>query len=134
MAEKNQPIGSVTCPIKDCNEKCDVFRYRERGAEPRSIANRRFAGKLYVRCARHGRIGGDPSDDATQDYILNNAKFSAPPIAEKAASSSATAPSSSANGNGKPVAVRHKRRRRVVSVTDDDDDAAPAESGFGFFR
>jgi hypothetical protein len=71
---KNEAIGTVECPVKGCTEQCSVFRFRERGDSEKSVANRRFAGKLYGRCTRHGRFGGDAGDDAMQEYIETNSK------------------------------------------------------------
>lgn len=73
---KNEPIGTVECPVKGCTEPCSVFRYRERGDSPKSVANRRLAGKLYARCTRHGRF--DEGGPDMQEYILGNAKMHAP--------------------------------------------------------
>jgi hypothetical protein len=60
--------------MKGCTESCAVYRYRERGESEKSVANRRFAGKLYGRCPQHGRFGGDAGDDKTQEYIETNSK------------------------------------------------------------
>jgi hypothetical protein len=46
----------------------DVLKFNERA---KSDAQRRFAGKLYLRCVDHGRIGGD-GRKAIQEYILDN--------------------------------------------------------------
>lgn len=78
MPKRNESIGSVECPMKSCNESCDVYRYRERGESEKSVANRRFAGRLYGRCSKHGRFGGDPGEQEMQEYILANAKMKAP--------------------------------------------------------
>ena len=75
---RNEAIGTVECPHKGCSEPCAVFRFRERGASERSVANRRFAGRLYGRCPKHGRFGGDPGEQETQEYILTHAKMHAP--------------------------------------------------------
>lgn len=75
---RNEAIGTVECPHKGCTESCPVFRFRERGETEKSVANRRFAGRLYGRCPKHGRFGGDPGERETQEYILNNAKMHSP--------------------------------------------------------
>lgn len=58
-----------------------MHRYRERGESEISVANRRFAGKLYLVCPQHGRMGGAANDHATQEYIL--AKSNMPRSGEK---------------------------------------------------
>lgn len=109
---KNEPIGTVECPVKGCTEECSVFRFRERGADERSIANRRFAGKLYGRCQRHGRFGGDAGDDSMQEYIETNAKKLTPaaagdgnqPPAKSPAKSSTRSPAGPARRPATPPA------------------------------
>lgn len=93
MAEKNAPIGWVPCPIKGCPDVADLFRFRERGDSERSIANRRFAGRLYCRCEDHGRMGGDPSDKKLQEYLLTEGHVWGPDEArEKPASAVSDTP------------------------------------------
>ena len=81
--QRNEAIGTVECPVKACSERCDVFRYRERGDTEKSVANRRFAGKLYGRCKDHGRFGGDTGDQAMQEYILDNATMHSPSAGDR---------------------------------------------------
>lgn len=109
---KNEPIGTVECPVKGCTEQCSVFRYRERGDSPKSIANRRLAGKLYARCTRHGRF--DEGGPDMQEYILGNAKMHAP----GAAGDRQPAPA-------KPPA---KRPTRSPATPSNGSAAAPASS------
>jgi len=66
---KNKQIGTCPCPVRDCARVVPVYRYRERGESPVSVANRRFAGKLYVACQDHGRMGDGA---ALQEFILDN--------------------------------------------------------------
>lgn len=86
MPPRNESIGTVECPHKACTEQCQVYRYRERGDSEKSVANRRFAGKLYGRCPRHGKFGGDPGEQDTQEYILNNATMHAPGAGDRQSS------------------------------------------------
>jgi hypothetical protein len=89
-----------------------VFRYRERGAGAVSVANRRFAGKLYARCPDHGRVGGDTHDAGMQDYILKHATLDSPAIGGAVAPVLAPAPEK------KTPAIAGAQKPR----------------GFGFFR
>jgi len=68
--KKNQSIGTCPCPVRDCARVVPVYRYRERGESPVSVANRRFAGKLYLTCPDHGRMG---EGAGMQEYILEHA-------------------------------------------------------------
>lgn len=78
MRERNKAIGEVECPIKNCAIVAQVFRFRESGVSKRSIVNRRYAGKLYGICSKHGRFAGDSGDAEMQAYILEHAKIWAP--------------------------------------------------------
>jgi hypothetical protein len=78
MSKRNEPIGTVPCPMTGCTESCNVFRFRERGDSAKSIANRRFAGKLYGRCPKHGQFGGGAGDIDMQEYILCQMKAHGP--------------------------------------------------------
>ncbi len=70
---KNEPIGEVPCPVRDCTETAKVYRFRARteGRTPR------FAGKVYADCPVHGRYGAD-GRQAAQEYILEKATIWAP--------------------------------------------------------
>jgi len=131
---KNAAIGKVECPVKQCAEACEVFRYRERGDSDKSVANRRFAGKLYGRCPKHGRFGGDAGDDAMQDYILRNAQMSAP---VPTSSPGRVRPIKPQSQNVRPAPLRHpivKPRRASVTVDTEGEDASDDAAAFGFFR
>lgn len=65
---KNEQIGEVACPIKNCEKVCAVFRFRQR-----TEGRNRFAGKLYCDCPVHGRYGAD-GKEASQEYILSEGK------------------------------------------------------------
>jgi hypothetical protein len=67
----NPSVGTVQCPIKGCEVACSVHRFRART----NASNSRFAGRFYLVCEHHGRIGGDPKDSATQAYIEKHAKL-----------------------------------------------------------
>lgn len=131
MSKRNESIGTVECPAKGCTESCAVFRFRERGETPTSVANRRFAGKLYARCPRHGQFGGSAGDDAMQEYIETHAKkltaggspqASTPAPAPKAAAPARRSPAPPARA---PVAV---------SPAPPAQPPAKKRSGFGFFE
>lgn len=62
---KNEPIGSVTCPMRGCEETADVFKYRKRSEEE---GRSRFAGKWYSVCPKGHRC-------EQSDYMLENAKI-----------------------------------------------------------
>lgn len=84
MATKNEPIGEVECPVKNCTRVVPVYRYRGRPNE----RMQRFANKLYCRCPAHGKSGGDPGDDEMQTYLEDNAKKCASETAGNPAESS----------------------------------------------
>lgn len=107
MSKRNESIGHVECPHKGCTEQCQVFRFRERGETEKSIANRRFAGRLYGRCPKHGRFGGDPGEQETQEYILANAQMHGPGDAgerQPAPEKTPATPSRSQSQNVRPPA------------------------------
>lgn len=83
MSKRNESIGTVECPVKACEEQSPVFRFRERGETEKSIANRRFAGRLYGKCPSHGRFGGDPGEQAMQEYILDQAVMYSPSAGDR---------------------------------------------------
>jgi hypothetical protein len=140
-AKRNESIGAVECPAKGCSEACAVFRFRERGETAQSIANRRFAGKLYARCPKHGTFGGGAGDADMQEYILCHAKMHAPGAAPapKKIPTPAPAPASSAQprrpeglskGSQTPEPkTPEKQTQPIESVS-----TAPARSGWGFFQ
>src|SRR4051812_19369084 len=65
MKEKNQPVGTSPCPIKGCELITKVFKYRSRSDDP---AKRRFAGRLYCECEKHGRV-------ENQEFLLESMKW-----------------------------------------------------------
>lgn len=70
---KNEPIGEVPCPVRECGELCKVYRFKARTEGRQPI----FAGKVYCVCRLHGRYGGD-GRPAMQDYILEKATIWGP--------------------------------------------------------
>jgi cell division septation protein DedD len=142
VSAKNESIGRVECPVKGCAEECPVYRYRERGESEKSVANRRFAGKLYGRCKDHGRFGGDAGDTAMQEYILCNATMNAP------AGDRQAAPAPSQSQKVRPAAARSQTPIQTNKQTPSEvtstarpaptPAATPAESprssAWGFFQ
>ncbi len=96
MSKAQEAIGSCPCPIAGCARTADVLKFRERAT---SDTQRRFGGKLYLRCQDHGRIGADGSA-AVQEWILNHKEIKwrserspgAAPVEPPAPSSAAPAP------------------------------------------
>lgn len=71
MKPRNEPIGEVGCPHRDCPEIAKVFRFRPRGPAERKTV---FSGKLYCECPKHGRIGAD-GNSTVNEYLLERAKI-----------------------------------------------------------
>lgn len=148
-AKRNEAIGTVECPAKGCSEACDVFRFRERGESEKSIANRRFAGKLYARCSKHGTFGGGAGDADMQEYILCHARMHAPgassPAKEppkepaKKIPTPAQAPASPAQprrqeGLSKGSQTGSPERPEKQTPAIESVSTAPARDGWGWFR
>lgn len=70
MKKRNQAIGECPCPTRDCVETAAVFKF----AGTQEAGKTRFAGKLYLRCPTHGRLGADGAA-GMQEFILENAKI-----------------------------------------------------------
>lgn len=68
MTRAADPIGSCPCPVSGCAKRAAVKRFECRAT---SDAQRRHAGKLYLVCPDHGRLGVD-GRSAMQEYILNH--------------------------------------------------------------
>jgi hypothetical protein len=153
VTKRNEAIGAVECPTKGCSERCDVFRFRERGESEKSIANRRFAGKLYGRCPKHGQFGGGAGDTEMQEYILCNVSMHAPgdrpspaktpaetpkkippPPAQAPAAQLRTPATTPACGLSKDRSERHTPRPEKQTTAIASDSTAQAEAGWGFFR
>lgn len=66
---KNPPIGTCPCPIPKCSETCEVRRFKSGHTKD---TQRRYAGKWYLVCPAHGRLGMD-GRQAFQDWIADNA-------------------------------------------------------------
>jgi hypothetical protein len=116
---KNQPIGLCACPHRACEEPADVYRFSERGD---SEAHRRFAGKLYLNCAVHGRFGSD-GRAAMQDYILENAelwdeKTKASHVTSAPVEAPAKQPSTPPVMTAKPVQEEPQIKRTWATVLD----------------
>lgn len=69
--KRNDTIGRVRCPMSGCTELADVRKFAPRHARD---TGRRLAGKLYLDCKRHGRLG---VDGRMNEWILENAELSA---------------------------------------------------------
>lgn len=96
---KNQPIGSCPCPVSKCAESAQVFRFRTMHTRD---TQRRYAGKLYLICPQHGRLGMD-GQKAMQDFILDNARMFDPPRAAPAETPAATPAAAPAPAAAKPA-------------------------------
>lgn len=59
----NEPAGESECPIKGCSERVPVFTYRASSASDEK--RRRFAGRLYCVCGKHGRV-------ENQEFLLEH--------------------------------------------------------------
>lgn len=87
---RNPAIGTCPCPVPKCGEPCEVRKFQNRSTRD---TGHRFAGRLYLICPKHGRLGMD-AKDAMQDYILEHARmFNAE---EKAPAPAAVAPPAAA--------------------------------------
>jgi len=73
MKSKNEAIGEVECPHKDCTATAKVYRFRPRAAGRKTV----FTGKHYCECPNHGRIGAD-GNATINEYILENATIWTP--------------------------------------------------------
>lgn len=133
MSKRNEPIGSVECPVKGCSEQCSVFRFRERGESEKSVANRRFAGKLYSRCPEHGQFGGAANDAKMQDYILNNATMHGPKTRQESAGDRRPPPAAApAKAPAKPQAAPTQAPASSPAMAGDTS-AANIVHRWGFF-
>jgi hypothetical protein len=65
VKEKNAPVGTSECPIKNCAEVVPVFKYRDASGDTKK---RRFAGRLYCVCPVHSRV-------ENQEFLLENIKW-----------------------------------------------------------
>lgn len=79
----NPSIGTAPCPIAECGQVCQVKKFAHRATKD---LQRRFAGRLYLDCPDHGRIGAD-GRPGMQEYILTRGTIHGeePPPAPKAA-------------------------------------------------
>lgn len=71
MKVPNPTVGTVPCPLGEAHT-CEVHRFRQTAA---TDARRRKAGKFYLRCAVHGRIGFD-CDPWIQEWVLERITWS----------------------------------------------------------
>lgn len=71
--KSNPTIGTCPCPVPKCSYVCEVRKFLNRSTRD---TGHRFAGKLYLICPAHGRLGMD-ARQGMQDYILDNAKINA---------------------------------------------------------
>lgn len=91
---KNSAIGTCPCPVKNCEATCEVKKFQHRSTRDTGV---RYAGKLYLICPEHGRLGMDGLK-AMQEFILAHAKIpnrddlAAPPAPPPAPSSTPAPP------------------------------------------
>lgn len=139
MSKRNEPIGEVECIAKGCELTVPVFKFQAREHEQM----RRFAGKVYARCPKHGRFGGDPADVDTQEYILSKGriwgdrKSAGTQPAEPANPSPAVPAKSAEKLPAKPAAASSKAPARPATkkpAAPAKEPAAPAPSGWGYFE
>lgn len=83
MRKPNPSIGTAPCPVSGCSAACTVHKFERRAA---SDDRQRKAGKLYLRCPAHGRIGFD-GDAWVQEWVLERITWAEgeQPITPKAA-------------------------------------------------
>ncbi len=93
---RNDQKGTVPCPVPACGETCRVYQFADRSSAPQ---HRRKAGKFYIDCAEHGRLGFDGSA-WIQEHVLAHITWSNDE-AKKAAS--APAPAASAQAGARPA-------------------------------
>lgn len=72
MKAPNPTVGTVPCPIGGCTETCTVRKFRHRAV---TDAGRRNAGKFYIDCTVHGRMGFD-GKAAIQEHVLEHIAWS----------------------------------------------------------
>jgi len=72
LKPKNEPIGIVACPMRDCDRDAQIFKFRQRTGRGSP-----FTGKLYVACPVHGRLLTD-GGAAGQEYILTHGSIDSP--------------------------------------------------------
>lgn len=66
---RNPQKGTCPCPVKGCTHEVPVYTFTARSDDE---TRRRFAGRLYGDCPRHGRFGADGKEGMTE-YFLENA-------------------------------------------------------------
>ena len=71
MSKGNNPIGECPCPFSGCAHKARVMKFQMRAL---TDTKKRFAGKLFLVCPEHGRLGLD-GKIAFQNYVLEHAKI-----------------------------------------------------------
>ncbi len=76
----NPAAGTVPCPIPGCSCTAEVRQFAQRA---QTDAGKRKAGKFYIDCPEHGRLGFDGAK-WIQEHVLEKitwAKDAAPPDA-----------------------------------------------------
>jgi hypothetical protein len=127
MTHKPNPsIGTCPCPHRGCSEVGQVKKFAHRSTTDQG---RRNAGKLYMDCPTHGRIGFD-GKQGTQDYILEHATLEghAPPAPKKSApppAPSAPAPVAKRETAAPPSAPAPRPAPKPAA-----ESSAPKRSGF----
>lgn len=113
MTANNEPIGTCPCPIPKCDESCAVKRFQARHTKD---TGKRYAGKLYLICKLHGRLGMDGAQ-GMQDYIIDNGHlFNADELKPKAEAApapatAAAAPIAPAKPTAAPAAAEQPKPR-----------------------
>jgi hypothetical protein len=97
VSKPNPSIGTCPCPMRDCKRTAEVKKFQHKAV---TDGRRRKAGKLYLDCPDHGRVGFD-GREAMQEWILENAAIEG--LERAPASSSTPASSSSTPSAPKPA-------------------------------
>jgi len=112
--------------MRDCDEQCTVHRFRAREKKP---ANSRFAGKYFLTCPVHGRMGGDAKDSKLQAFIEHHAKLDGAAAAPKDTASLAAGgvpPSAAAPSNAE------KKSKSAADAAPDEPAPAARKSFWGW--
>lgn len=110
----NPAIGDCPCPVTGCGLRAEVKKFERRAALDTGT---RMAGRLYLICPTHGRLGAD-GREAMQDFILENATI----WDDRHAPEPAPAPDASSSAPPRPPSPAPK------------PPPAPTPKPWGFFR
>lgn len=122
---KNPSIGTVPCPITKCEATATVHKFAHRAQKD---LGRRFAGKLYAICPKHGRLGMDARPEM-QEYILGNATLREPAPELEATPPADPAPPAKAPEPAQPAPPAPRADLEKPAPA-----AVAGKGGFGFFR